>query len=64
MREMSERCGYRVESMTGVNAIGSMKFKLFNAVTLGRFSEMGYLQFVCVMKLAADVDREPQSVGT
>lgn len=49
MQEMFERCGYRVRSVAGLNPTGSIKFKLFNALTFGRFSEMRYLQYVWVL---------------
>jgi 2-polyprenyl-3-methyl-5-hydroxy-6-metoxy-1,4-benzoquinol methylase len=49
MREMFERCGYEVEHFNGINPTGSLKFKLFNALTFGRLSEMKYLQFVWVL---------------
>ena len=37
--------GFEVESMTGINSTGSLKFKLVNLLTLGRWSDMQYLQF-------------------
>jgi SAM-dependent methyltransferase len=45
-----ERGGLELETVRGINRTGSSKFKLFNAVTLGRFDEMGYLQFACVAR--------------
>ena len=48
MVEMLERCGYRVSGATGINRTGSRVFRLFNLLTLGRFADMGYLQFACV----------------
>jgi SAM-dependent methyltransferase len=45
-----ERAGYELETVRGINRTGSSKFKVFNAVTLGRFDEMGYLQFACVAR--------------
>ncbi|MGD9548051.1 MAG: methyltransferase domain-containing protein [Candidatus Krumholzibacteriia bacterium] len=38
--------GFAVETVEGINPTGSLKFKIFNALTLGRFAEMKYLQFV------------------
>lgn len=38
-------CGFTVESVTGINPTGSLKFKLVNLLTLGRWSDMRYLQF-------------------
>ena len=48
MVELLERCGYRVTGTTGINRTGSRVFQLFNVLTLGRFADMGYLQFACV----------------
>jgi SAM-dependent methyltransferase len=45
-----ERGGYELESVAGINRSGSTKFKLFNLLSLGRFSDMGYLQFACVAR--------------
>jgi 2-polyprenyl-3-methyl-5-hydroxy-6-metoxy-1,4-benzoquinol methylase len=45
-----ERGGFSVERVEGINQTGSSKFKLFNLITLGRFSEMGFLQFACVAR--------------
>jgi 2-polyprenyl-3-methyl-5-hydroxy-6-metoxy-1,4-benzoquinol methylase len=40
--------GYAVERMVGINPTGSSKFALFDLLTLGRFSDMRYLQFAVV----------------
>lgn len=53
MQEMFERCGYSVVSSEGINPTGSLKFRLFHALTLGRFAEMRYLQFVWVLHARA-----------
>ena len=45
-----ERGGFQLESATGINRNGSAKFKLFNLISLGKFSDMGYLQFACVAR--------------
>lgn len=45
-----ERGGFRLESVAGINRSGSAKFRLFNLLSLGRFSDMGYLQFACVAR--------------
>lgn len=45
-----ERGGYTLELVTGINRSGSAKFRLFNLLSLGRFSDMGYLQFACVAR--------------
>jgi 2-polyprenyl-3-methyl-5-hydroxy-6-metoxy-1,4-benzoquinol methylase len=52
MREMFERCGYEVVHAEGINPTGSLKFRLFHALTLGRLSEMRFLQFVWVLSAA------------
>jgi 2-polyprenyl-3-methyl-5-hydroxy-6-metoxy-1,4-benzoquinol methylase len=49
MREMFEDCGYEIAHAEGINPTGSLKFKLFNALTFGRFSEMRYLQYLWVL---------------
>lgn len=48
MVELFRRCGYGVRSITGINRTGSRVFRLFDLLTLGRFRDMGYLQFACV----------------
>jgi len=50
MREMFERTGYQVDSVEGLNPLGSARFKLFNLATLGFFREMGFLQYVWVLR--------------
>jgi SAM-dependent methyltransferase len=44
------RGGFALERVVGINRTGSAKFKLFDLLTLGRFSEMGYLQWACVAR--------------
>lgn len=44
------RGGFRLESATGINRTGSLKFRLFNLLTLGRMAETGFLQFACVAR--------------
>ena len=44
--------GFTLQRVTGINRTGSKKFALFNALTLGRFSDMGFLQFACVARPA------------
>ena len=41
-----EECGFRVETLRGINPTGSLKFKLSNAATLGRFQRHA-LSAVC-----------------
>ncbi len=48
MKSMIERAGYKLESQTGSNEITSWKFRLFNLVTLGIFSDSRFLQFICI----------------
>jgi SAM-dependent methyltransferase len=45
MIALFEEAGFAVESMVGINPTGSLKFKLMNLLTLGRWSDMRYLQF-------------------
>ena len=45
MGRLFHEAGYTVEKMTGINPTGSLKFKLMNLLTLGRWSDMRYLQF-------------------
>ena len=35
---------------TETHGVGMVKIKLFNLLSLGRFSDMGYLQFACVAR--------------
>jgi len=51
MKRMFQDTGYRVDTMQGINATGSLKFKLVNLLTLGRWSDMKYLQFAVVASL-------------
>ena len=48
IKQMFEDAGYRVDTLSGINATGSLKFKLMNLLTLGRWSNMKYLQFAVV----------------
>ncbi len=45
--DLLTRCGYRDIQMRGINPTGSLKFKLFHALSLGRAADMQYLQFAC-----------------
>ena len=45
MLELFADCGLQVDSIAGINPTGSLKFKLVNLVTLGRWADMRYLQF-------------------
>jgi 2-polyprenyl-3-methyl-5-hydroxy-6-metoxy-1,4-benzoquinol methylase len=50
MKSMIEKAGYKLESQTGLNEIISWKFQLFNLLTLGKFTDTRYLQFICIAK--------------
>jgi len=54
MGDLFTAAGYTVESRTGLNATGSRAFRLFDLLTLGRFADMGYLQFACVARPAGE----------
>jgi len=43
--------GFTVERIQGINPTGSLKFKLVDALTLGRWADMRWLQFACVARL-------------
>jgi hypothetical protein len=45
-----------VEGAVGINATGSWKFRLVNLLTLGRWSDMKYLQFACLARAARPVE--------
>ena len=42
--------GFDTVRMQGINPTGSLKFKLANLVTLGRWADMRWLQFACVAR--------------
>lgn len=48
MTDLLVRCGYRVTGVTGINRTGAKAFRLFDMLTMGRFRDMGHLQFACV----------------
>jgi 2-polyprenyl-3-methyl-5-hydroxy-6-metoxy-1,4-benzoquinol methylase len=48
MADLLRGCGYRVRGITGINRTGSRVFRLWDLLTLRRFTDMGYLQFACV----------------
>ncbi|MBU8871117.1 MAG: class I SAM-dependent methyltransferase [Gemmatimonadales bacterium] len=48
IESMFAECGFEIESMTGINPTGSIKFKIVNLLTLGRWQDMKYLQFAVV----------------
>lgn len=43
--------GFTVERIQGINPTGSLKFRLVNALTLGRWADMRWLQYACVARL-------------
>lgn len=48
MKRMFQESGFQVDSMHGINPTGSLKFKLMNLLTFGRWADMKYLQFAVV----------------
>lgn len=50
MVRMFLEAGYRVDQTVGINPTGSAKFKLVNLLTLGRWSDMRFLQFAIVAR--------------
>ena len=49
-------CGFTVETLTGINPTGSVIFRLVNLLTLGRWSDMQYLQFACLARAGRPVE--------
>ena len=49
MKRMFEEVGYRVEKQVGINKATSMKYHLFNLLTLGLLNDARYMQFVCIV---------------
>ena len=52
MRQMFEKAGYLILKQEGINKIDSVKFRLFNLLTLGIFRDTKYLQFICLVRKA------------
>lgn len=50
MKRMFENAGYKVIEQQGINEILSSKFRLFNWLTIGYFSDSKFCQFVCIAK--------------
>ncbi|MEZ4386637.1 MAG: class I SAM-dependent methyltransferase [Candidatus Krumholzibacteriia bacterium] len=48
LRHLLERCGFRVVRQEGINPTGSLGWRMFDALTLGRARDMRYLQFACL----------------
>ena len=55
MRLLTE-CGFEVAAAVGINPTGSLKFQLVNLLTLGRWSDMKYLQFACLARTGQPVE--------
>ena len=55
MIRLLEDAGYRVEEAVGINPTGSAKFRLANLLSLGRWSDMKYLQFACLARAGRPV---------
>jgi 2-polyprenyl-3-methyl-5-hydroxy-6-metoxy-1,4-benzoquinol methylase len=43
--------GFTLERVKGINPTGSLKFRLVNVLTFGRWADMRWLQFACVARL-------------
>jgi 2-polyprenyl-3-methyl-5-hydroxy-6-metoxy-1,4-benzoquinol methylase len=56
MINLLEDCGFSVEAAVGINPTGSVKFRLVNLLTLGRWSDMKYLQFACLARASRTVE--------
>ncbi|MCP4574451.1 MAG: class I SAM-dependent methyltransferase [bacterium] len=54
MGDLFAGAGYVVERQVGINTTDSRAFHLFDLLTLGRFADMGHLQFACVARPAAE----------
>jgi 2-polyprenyl-3-methyl-5-hydroxy-6-metoxy-1,4-benzoquinol methylase len=50
---MFEESGFRVEEITGINASFGMKYKIANALTLGRLRDWRYVQFAIRARIAS-----------
>ena len=50
LRRLLEEEGFIVTRQEGINPTGSLKFKLVNLVTCGRWADMRWLQFACVAR--------------
>jgi len=56
MIRLLTECGFEVETAVGINPTGSLKFRLVNLLTLGRWSDMKYLQFACLARAGRPVE--------
>lgn len=57
MHGLFARAGYRIRRQDGINPTASWRFRLVNLLTLGRWSDMRYLQFACVADPAGQESR-------
>ncbi|MEN8006829.1 MAG: class I SAM-dependent methyltransferase [Candidatus Krumholzibacteriota bacterium] len=56
MIRLLEECGYVSVATAGINPTRSVKFGLVNLMTLGRWSDMKYLQFACLARAGRRVE--------
>ncbi len=56
MTRLLEECGFGNVTSVGINPTGSLKFRLANLVTLGRWSDMKFLQFACLARAGKPVE--------
>jgi len=56
MIRLLQDCGFEVDAAIGINPTGSLKFRLVNLLTLGRLSDMKYLQFACLARAGRPVE--------
>ena len=56
MIRLLEDCGFNVEFAVGINPTGSIRFHLVNLLTLGRWSDMKFLQFACLARAGQPVE--------
>jgi len=56
MIRLLTECGFVVEAAVGINPTGSLKFRLVNLLTLGRWSDMKYLQIACLARAGRPVE--------
>jgi len=53
MAELFAAGGYRLLRQEGINPTGAWRFRVVDALTLGRWRDMRYLQFACVARRTA-----------
>jgi len=57
MGDLFARAGYTLQRQEGINPTGSWRFRLCNALALGKLADMRYLQFACVAEPASAARR-------